>query len=548
MPEHTIAENLQRLIDAKAAIGSAIAAKGGTVGANDGLEEFASDIATIPSGGGGGSQPRKDVNFYDYDGTIVNSYTASEFANLTAMPDNPSHDGLTAQGWNWILANAKSYVSTYGKLDIGQMYASDTPNGNTLIHIKLSEGRLKPFLGLKSSSGATTIDINWGDNSPTETVVLSTTTTYTPHNYSNSGEYVISISVIDGSFSLDGDNVAGSSLLRASSSPVSNNDKVYQNALMEIELGDNVASINAYAFRYCYSLSSVKLSVSITTIGPLAFADCYSLKTIIIAKSPVNTIQNNAFENCSSLTSIIIPDSIVSIGDYAFRYCYSLKKIVLPKRPTIGTNELGTALFSNCFSLTTVTIPNSYSTLKGNLFSGCKSLTSITIPSSVTSIQKNICETCYSLSSISIPNSVTSIQNNAFSSCYSLSSITIPSNVSSIGNYAFQSCYGMGTIRFERTTPPSVQSGTWSNIPTDCIILAPALVVNLYMNGTNYPSKATYTYIGYATYESGATLPDKTTDETHTLTWYATQADAIAQTNPITTGTGNEVYAIATAI
>ena len=52
MPEHTIAENLTRLQNAKTAIGNAITAKGGTVGANDGLEDFASDIATIPSGGG----------------------------------------------------------------------------------------------------------------------------------------------------------------------------------------------------------------------------------------------------------------------------------------------------------------------------------------------------------------------------------------------------------------------------------------------------------------------------------------------------------------
>ena len=53
MPEHTIAENLQRLVDAKEDIADAITAKGGTVGANDGLEDFASDIATIPSSGGG---------------------------------------------------------------------------------------------------------------------------------------------------------------------------------------------------------------------------------------------------------------------------------------------------------------------------------------------------------------------------------------------------------------------------------------------------------------------------------------------------------------
>lgn len=45
----TVAYNLARLVDAKIDIGNAIAAKGGTVGANDGLEEFATDIDTIQS-------------------------------------------------------------------------------------------------------------------------------------------------------------------------------------------------------------------------------------------------------------------------------------------------------------------------------------------------------------------------------------------------------------------------------------------------------------------------------------------------------------------
>lgn len=49
MPEHTIAENLSRLITAKTDIANAITTMGGTVGQNDGFEEFATDIATIPS-------------------------------------------------------------------------------------------------------------------------------------------------------------------------------------------------------------------------------------------------------------------------------------------------------------------------------------------------------------------------------------------------------------------------------------------------------------------------------------------------------------------
>ena len=65
---------------------------------------------------GGDRADEKDVNFYDYDGTRLYSYSAADFAALDALPANPSHDGLTAQGWNWTLADAKTYVATYGEL------------------------------------------------------------------------------------------------------------------------------------------------------------------------------------------------------------------------------------------------------------------------------------------------------------------------------------------------------------------------------------------------------------------------------------------------
>ena len=51
MPEHTIAENLSRLITAKTDIANAITTMGGVVGENDGFEEFSNDILGIPKGG-----------------------------------------------------------------------------------------------------------------------------------------------------------------------------------------------------------------------------------------------------------------------------------------------------------------------------------------------------------------------------------------------------------------------------------------------------------------------------------------------------------------
>ena len=468
---NTIAQNLARLVASKTAIAQAITEKGGTVGVNDGFEDFSTAIGTIPSGGGG-TTTSMGVRFLDYDGTVLHTYTPEEFANLTEMPANPTHTGLTSQGWNWNLANAKTYVADYGALDIGQMYITD--DGKTRLYITLTEGRLSPVLGLCPNG---TLTVDWGDGSATETMTGSSISTlkYLPHTYSSTGNYVVTISPDSGSTFGFGQRNSMSTIFCKASNDSADNRYVYLNIVQSILLGDSVTSIGIYAFSGCYSLTSITIPSGVTSIG------------------------NYAFNSCYSFTSITIPSGITSIGSSAFQYCYSL--------------------------------------------------TSITIPSGVTNIGSSAFNSCYSLTSITIPSGVTSIGSSAFSGCYSLTSITIPSGVTSIGSSAFNSCYGLGFIHFSSQTPPPVSSSNvFSNISTDCIIYAPALVINLYMNGTNYPSKSTYTYIGYATYTSGDTLPDKTTDETYSLTWYETVEDLKAQTNPITVGNGNEVYATATII
>jgi hypothetical protein len=105
------------------------------------------------------------VVFYDYDGTIVTSYSASAFAQLSQLPANPTHTGLVAQGWNWSLADAKTYVAKYGKLNIGQMYI--TASGATEIDVVMQEGRLEPTLTICVNG---TITVDWGDGTTPDTV------------------------------------------------------------------------------------------------------------------------------------------------------------------------------------------------------------------------------------------------------------------------------------------------------------------------------------------------------------------------------------------
>jgi hypothetical protein len=98
-------------------IADAIRAKGGTSATLSYPNGFVSAIGDISTGSA--SVAKNDVTFYDYDGTILYSYSAADFANLSALPANPTHRGLTAQGWNWSLADAKTYVAAHGKLNIG---------------------------------------------------------------------------------------------------------------------------------------------------------------------------------------------------------------------------------------------------------------------------------------------------------------------------------------------------------------------------------------------------------------------------------------------
>ena len=422
-----------RLANAKTAIATAIEGKGVTVPDGTLLDGIAPLIESIETGGSSTPGTPGDITFYDYDGTIVTSWTLAELATKTALPDYPSHNGLICQGWNWSLADLKT---ANRKMNVGAMYITD--DGKTRIYIHLEEGRTSPVLGVRPNG---TVDIDWGDGTTHDTLTGSDTSTavYTSaHNYAAPGDYVIQLTVT-GSMGFSSNGL----LTYASGSD--NRNYVYKNAIQKVELGSGVTSIGG-----------------------------------------------NALWNCNSLSSITIPNSVTSISGYAFRYCYSLSSITIPD----GVTSIGSDTFLDCRSLSSITIPDGVTSIGSNAFQKCYSLSSITIPDGVTSINSNAFYLCNSLSSITIPNSVTSIGSDAFNGCFSLSSITIPDGVTSIGSNAFNYCYGGAHLYFLPTTPPSVSSSNaFSNIPTDCVIHVPVGSLSAYTSATNYPSSSTYTYV-----------------------------------------------------
>lgn len=180
----TVAENLQTIIDSKAAIKAAIEAKGVAVG-DAALTQYASKIAEIS--GGQEEVSENDVNFYDYDGFRVASFTIEEAKALTQAEYDailpPTHEGLTFQEWNWTLEDIQTYDRQYA--DIGANY---TPNDNKC-HIKVSiPVDLFTFYLYLSNVDTSPVWVDWGDGI-IETVSANNNT----HQYQQAGVYNIKI-------------------------------------------------------------------------------------------------------------------------------------------------------------------------------------------------------------------------------------------------------------------------------------------------------------------------------------------------------------------
>lgn len=472
---------------------------------------FADAIMAIPTGGSAESKPKAfgDVMFYDYDGTVVASYTAEDFAELEALPPVPQHDGLTAQGWNWSLADAKAYVAKYGGIDVGQNYITD--DGKTRIYLTLVDGRLEPFLGL-GVNGSVLVD--WGDNS-TSTVTGSNVDTLirTKHTYAKPGDYVISLTVT-GTAKFLGDPNSKSHLLTAEDTAALNPILAYQSCVTKIEIGSNVligdsgirgfnkmitctlpsgmTTIERCAFEGCMSLSNLTIPPTVTSIGGAALKYCRSMQYVLLPKT-VTAIGQYAFQWCDGLRSFIAPEGVTTIEEGTLLGCYTLWRAIFPDTVT----SIGDRAFDTCHILREFTIPTSVTSIGTRAFYSCSVLRSAEIPSGVTTIS-SLAFSGAGLRTVTIPDTVTSIESGAFEVTAALTNLTIPASVTSIASRAFYQGLGLGYIKFMPSTPPTVENAdAFGLLQEDCIIMVPAGSLNAYKSATNYPSPSTYTYVEY---------------------------------------------------
>ena len=204
----------------------------------------------------------KLIKFYDYDGTLVASY--SSVPNL--LPSAPSHTGLKNGTWNYTLQQISDEYAAVGVCNIGANYM--TTSEKTEIDVGFVDSAcLSPYLRFAVNG---TVTVDWGDGSATEDVTGTSLTTSKniQHTYSQVGSYTITLTDTSGTYAMYSNSGAYS--LLHNNSGTNNANRVYSNCVKAIRIGKN-CGIGSNAFYYCCSLSSVTISNGVTSIGNNAF-------------------------------------------------------------------------------------------------------------------------------------------------------------------------------------------------------------------------------------------------------------------------------------
>lgn len=318
------------------------------------------------------------------------------------------------------------------------------------------------------------------------------------------------------------------------------------NGLTDISL-PKVTSIGAYAFSNCTNLTNVDFPL-VTSIGINAFMECPKLTSVTFPKITYLGENALAFSNC---TTVNLPN-VTSTGSRVFYKCTKLTDANLPKLAYIGKEA-----FYNCTNLTSVDFPLAVE-IKDRGFKNCTNLTSINFPR-VKKVFSGAFEHCYSLISVDLPLvDFDAYGDSAFAYCNSLVSVNIPqstyvttgmfygcaslisvniSNAAYINNDPFYNCRSLIKLFISRTDKLCAlkYTGTFYNCchilgTTDATynpeglkdgyIYVPASLLSQYKVATNWSVFASQ-IIGHEDLEAGATLPDYTTTDFTTQTWYS---------------------------
>ena len=359
----TIASEITDLQTNLAAAKAAVTTKGGTVG-NTGLAGLATEIASIPSGGGDTPTQWGKLAYYSES---ISSYTLSDEMNCTVS--NIDSDILST----YLGQYQQRYLDFYFSYDDGNWYFfEDYGHSNPI-----STADMPTVTGI-----TVTVDDPsnpWGEMGFQVTKQPDTTSqlieaTLTQAEYES----------LDGTpYTIGGETVEGE-------------------VVHSFKFGTAATTVPDYFLNGTEYLVEVdfKYANSLTSIGNFVFSGCTRLN------SP-----------------IILPDNVVSVGQCFLENCRGFnQKIVLPS----GITSISSSLLIDCSSFNQpLTIPNSVTTINDGFLGHCTNFNqALTLPSGLTSIGSSFLTGCSNFNQpLKFPNGVASIGSNFLGHCNNLTSI-----------------------------------------------------------------------------------------------------------------------------
>ena len=366
-----------------------------------------------------------DINFWDYDGTLLYSWTLAELTTKTALPPLPSHDGLVCQGWNWTLADIKDAGR---ELDIGALYITD--DGKTRLYVDVDTETWDDFVlnYWQGQKNATTVD--WGDGTTPEAV---NDYSYIEHRhvYASSGSYVITMSVKEGTTMQLGRD--GWMLIAKGDA-----DSGRCAMLRRVEVGARAVGTDPGCFRNCSMLESISLPQSTKVYAIRSFEMCTQLRVLIAAD--MDEIRQS-FYNCVNLRAIASTKGQTQGNNYAiantaarqinFDMTAANQAQALERVHIKAVNgQVGD--FSLCRALLEVTIPADATTFVAAAFQGDNALRRVTCLGNIASIPAQVFLRCYPLRFVDFTHctAVPTLANvNAFDATHPQLEIRVPASL-----------------------------------------------------------------------------------------------------------------------
>lgn len=374
------------------------------------------------------------VNFIDYDGTILYSYTKEQAEALTSLPANPSHTGLTAQGWNWTLQQIKNQLTDtpHQTIWVGQLYV--TSDGNTRLFIEIPDDSLRSIrLNVQLKN---TVDIDWGDGT-TERVsagysyYVSKTIYHTYPQTGMSSSYEISITN-----SVVYNRVGGVKFFGPNGVSVNSNSEYATIIAQGQDPGGGTVSFNGLIdLKYAKMLKKIFVG-SECAIDESAFRQS-GIEAFTVSTSTVFTIDADMTYRCHNLRCLIIPPQATwsSNADRPFECSYGLEYVSFP--PTISA--ITAYAFYCCAALKGITIPSSVTSIGNSAFYGCTSLKKLSLPSSITNWSHSMFDDMHSLKELEFcPTSASGNYSPMFSQSFLLEKIYTPDGIIRLAPYMYR--------------------------------------------------------------------------------------------------------------